>query len=107
MRTLEPVPGDLLEESPLKRGGIYLISGGGGGLGRTFAGYFVERYDARVVLIGRSFQDESIREAVRLLGKNAVYLSADISTLEGARQAVEQAKDCYGGVGGGDGESGV
>ncbi len=100
IRTLEPVPADLAEESPLKSGGIYLISGGGGGLGRTFAGYFVERYDARVVLVGRSFQDESIREAVRLLGKNAVYVSADISTLEGARQAVEQAKDCYGGIDG-------
>ena len=38
----------------IRDGGTYLITGGAGGLGRLFAHHLVEKYRAKVVLIGRS-----------------------------------------------------
>ncbi|MEQ9365468.1 MAG: SDR family NAD(P)-dependent oxidoreductase, partial [Leptospirales bacterium] len=38
----------------LRRGGVYLITGGAGGVGRTIAKFLVQRYQARVILCGRS-----------------------------------------------------
>ena len=98
VKTLEPAPAGFGEESSLRRGGVYLISGGAGGLGRIFARHLVERYDARVVLVGRSAGDETIQD--ELLGASCVYFSADIGTWEGARQAVEHTKTKFGAING-------
>ncbi|MBV8227105.1 MAG: SDR family NAD(P)-dependent oxidoreductase, partial [Verrucomicrobia bacterium] len=99
IKSLQPAPG-LAEEGWLGRGGVYLISGGAGGLGRIFAHYLVDRYDARVVLIGRSPEGETIQNEVRSLNAKGAYFSADISTLEGARQAVEHTKKTFGTING-------
>jgi polyketide synthase PksL len=100
IKTLEPAPASFAEASPLRRGAVYLISGGAGGLGRIFARYLVERYDARVVLVGRSPGDKTIQDELRSLGANSVYFSADIGTWEGARQAVEHTKTKFGAING-------
>jgi polyketide synthase PksL len=100
VRTLETALVTPTNWSGLRRGGVYLISGGAGGLGRIFARYLVERYDARVVLVGRSNETETIAQALQSLGKNAAYFSVDISTLEGARQAVDYTKHRYGTING-------
>ena len=100
IKTLEAIETDVAEGLSLRRGGIYLISGGTGGLGRIFARYLVERYDARLVLVGRSPVNEAIEEALRSIGTNAVYFSADVGTWEGARGGVEYAKKTFGAING-------
>ena len=51
VRTLEELPELPATETLLKQGGVYLLSGGAGGLGKIFAGYLVRKYDARLVLV--------------------------------------------------------
>ncbi|NEP11785.1 MAG: SDR family NAD(P)-dependent oxidoreductase [Symploca sp. SIO2C1] len=42
------------QELPFKPGGIYLISGGLGGIGREIAQYLLEHYQAKLILLGRT-----------------------------------------------------
>ncbi|HLP62280.1 MAG TPA: amino acid adenylation domain-containing protein, partial [Candidatus Deferrimicrobium sp.] len=42
-------------EQRLKEKGVYLITGGFGGMGFTIAGYLAQFFQAKVILIGRSF----------------------------------------------------
>ncbi|MBK9945444.1 MAG: AMP-binding protein [Kouleothrix sp.] len=52
---LEPAaPGPQPAAAPFKRGGMYLLSGGLGGIGSLIAAYLCERYDARLLLLGRT-----------------------------------------------------
>ncbi|MEZ0367649.1 MAG: SDR family NAD(P)-dependent oxidoreductase, partial [Candidatus Sericytochromatia bacterium] len=39
---------------PLKNGGVYVITGASGGLGRSFAAWLQQRYQARLVLLSRT-----------------------------------------------------
>ena len=77
-----PVPFDMTA-LPLKEKGIYLLTGGAGGLGLMFAEFLAERVNADLVLTGRSpltdVRSEKI-EALRERGAEVVYLEADISS---------------------------
>jgi acyl transferase domain-containing protein/acyl carrier protein len=57
LRTFVPIclekPGSL--SLPLKEKGVYLITGGLGGIGLVLAEYLVKKLGARVILLGRSF----------------------------------------------------
>ena len=83
-----------------KRQGVYLLSGGAGGLGTIFAEYLVRTYDARLLLTGRSELSEPKRHQLEKLGDQVLYLQGDVSRLAGARQAVHDAKQRYGGLNG-------
>jgi len=52
VRTFEPVR-VVPPRTPLRREGLYLITGGLGGIGIAFAGYLARRARARLVLVGR------------------------------------------------------
>lgn len=69
--------------SPLLRnGGVYLITGGGGGLGLIFAEYLARNYRAKLVLCGRSDLDLERQRRLSQLessGSEALYVKADIS----------------------------
>ncbi|MCC6557952.1 MAG: amino acid adenylation domain-containing protein, partial [Polyangiaceae bacterium] len=43
-----------VDAPPLETGGVYLITGGLGGIGRRVARYLLERHRARLVLVGRA-----------------------------------------------------
>ena len=45
-------------EIPIKRGGIYLITGGLGGIGIHLATWLMKRYDARLIIVGRTVLPE-------------------------------------------------
>ncbi|GAB6043113.1 condensation domain-containing protein [Endothiovibrio diazotrophicus] len=94
-------------ELPLRRGGIYLLSGGLGGIGQTLARYLAERWQARLVLVGRRplasphnlepadqpFAEEEGRAAtlaaLNELGGEVRYVAADIG--DGPRMAAVKA----------------
>ena len=56
VQRFEPVPLPEPEAAPprLKKGGVYLITGGLGGMGLVLAGYLVKTVQARLILAGRS-----------------------------------------------------
>lgn len=66
----------------LKDGGIYIITGGAGGLGLIFADYMVRRYQANVILLGRSDLTEAKLEKLSAIEKTAgsiAYMRCDIT----------------------------
>jgi acyl carrier protein len=76
--------------SALRKNGVYLITGGMGGLGLLFAGYLSEHYQARLVLTGRRLRDAEIDEQLKRLqqlGGEVVYLSCNVSD-------IQQLEDC-------------
>lgn len=79
----------------IKQGGVYLISGGAGGLGLIFARYLAERYGAKLVLLGRSplnADKQKALEELRQLGGEAIYLAADVADKETLAAALAQAE---------------
>ncbi|MFZ9747770.1 MAG: SDR family NAD(P)-dependent oxidoreductase, partial [Opitutaceae bacterium] len=83
----------------LVRGGVYLITGGAGGLGRLLAPHLAARWGARIVLAGRSVrgpEQEALVAAVRAAGGDARYVAADVATAAGAAAAVAAAREAFG-----------
>lgn len=95
---------------PFEKGGLYLLSGGIGGIGLRFAGHLLQHFDARLLIVGRSplppqsewktvletggKTAERVRayETLSVLGGEVDYVSANISDLAAIRQAVESAE---------------
>ncbi len=76
---------------------VYVVTGGGRGLGRATADLLVAE-GARVVLSGRS--EESLEEAVSALGTRAVAVAGDNADPETADRLVETALSTWGRVDG-------
>ena len=85
--------------APLRRGGVYLITGGAGGLGAIVARYLASEWAARLVLTGRTPANghiESILAELRAAGGDALYVPADISHIAEIAEVVAAAKSVYG-----------
>ena len=80
---------------PVRQNGVYLITGGLGGLGFIFGEYLARNFQARLVLVGRSALRAKHEERISRLtrhGAEVLYLQADVSELEDMRLVVRQAK---------------
>jgi acyl transferase domain-containing protein/acyl carrier protein len=110
------------EQTPrLRRGGVYLITGGLGWIGLNLAEYLAKAVQARLILIGRSTfperelwadmvatgrdQDEVRRKIMRLqaieeAGAEVLVLSADVSDEDQMRRVIEQTLEKFGAVNG-------
>ncbi|MGD2087047.1 MAG: SDR family NAD(P)-dependent oxidoreductase [Candidatus Aminicenantes bacterium] len=89
----EPQPGNA--PLPLKQGGVYLVTGGAGGLGMIFSRYLVERFSPRVVLVGRSGLSPEKQEQIDRLrqnGADVTYTRADISQPQEVEQLIRDVK---------------
>ncbi|MGK0290543.1 MAG: 3-oxoacyl-(acyl-carrier-protein) synthase/pimeloyl-ACP methyl ester carboxylesterase, partial [bacterium] len=85
------------DQLPLRNNGVYLITGGLGGLGLIFAKYLTQ-YQPKLILTGRSQltpEKESKLEQLQKLGAEAIYISADISTPDGIKELVQTAKSRF------------
>src|SRR5439155_24594262 len=84
----------------LRRGGVYLLTGGFGGVGQALAGYLAAEVGAKLVLVSRSGGEGAGRaEAVQRLeelGAEVLVLRADVSDEEEMRAAVEQTLERFG-----------
>ncbi len=102
---------------PLERGGVYVLTGGLGALGRTVAEYLLKSWDARVVMVNRSPlpAPEAWMRALQLPGtspdmrrriqclmsavledKNLLCLTADVADPEEMAEALDEAKRRFG-----------
>ncbi|NHZ81424.1 SDR family NAD(P)-dependent oxidoreductase [Massilia sp. CCM 8695] len=79
--------------SRLRRGGVYLIAGGAGGIGLVLARYLASQYDARVVLVGRRALTLALPEAI-------VYRQADITDAEALAAIVADTRARCGAING-------
>ena len=87
--------GTLPKGSPLKKDGVYLITGATGGLGTALCLHLWERYQARLVLASRDPQQgQAKRPAVA--GAEALWVKMDLNDPQWATKAVEEAKAKFG-----------
>ncbi|MFA6174053.1 MAG: SDR family NAD(P)-dependent oxidoreductase [Kiritimatiellales bacterium] len=100
---VQPVDLQTSEGSLLKQGGIYLITGGCGGLGMIFAEHLAGNYAANLVLTGRSALDaEKLSSLQRLesYGAHVLYVQADVADFAAMQAGIEQARQRFGGING-------
>lgn len=105
---------DLIHEQkqdlPFQHGGMYLLSGGLGEIGVEIAKYLLQRYEARLLLVGRTplpersrwqeyiKQEDAISARIQAylsleqLGGEVIYEAVDICNLTELQQAVDRAK---------------
>ncbi|OYD09083.1 type I polyketide synthase [Paludifilum halophilum] len=121
VHTVKPVaPGRAKPgERPLRQEGVYLITGGLGGMGLTLAEYLAKEVRAQPVLIGRTAfparhewsaylqergDDDPVSQKIQQLmaieqhGVRPLILSADVSDEEQMKAAVAQAVDHFGAI---------
>ncbi|MEX3628067.1 MAG: amino acid adenylation domain-containing protein [Burkholderia sp.] len=78
---------------PYRQGGVYLVIGGAGGLGETWSRHMIERYQARLIWLGRSAPDARIRQridALAALGPAPRYIQADAGDEAALRRAAAE-----------------
>ena len=84
---------------PIRERGVYLITGGAGGLGLILAEFLTKEWKARVVLSGRSklsVEREARLEQMRKQGGEVLYLTADVSSSEDVESLIHQSKSRFG-----------
>lgn len=82
----------------LRENGVYLITGGGGGLGFIFAKHLSEKFHATVLLIGRSKLNPQIADKIATIqsyGGQCAYYSADISKSDQFQKVFSAIKNSY------------
>ena len=87
----------------LRAGGVYLVTGGAGGIGLIFAQYLLEQYQAKVVLLGRStLSDDKQRQIQEMAnaGGEAIYMSVDVTNLDEVKALIAQVKNVFGSING-------
>ena len=101
---------DLLAEParplPIERGGLYLLSGGLGGIGLELARYLLKHFQASLILVGRTKlvldagnRSEALSSLEALAadtGGNTLYAAVDVGDPEGLRDVVCQAEKQFG-----------
>lgn len=86
------------QSSPFRHHGVYLITGGMGKIAGSLAEYLAEKYQARLVLIGRSKLSDAQKkrmDRMKQLGGEVLYVQADISKRNDVQTAVKKALDAF------------
>ncbi|MBF0395141.1 MAG: SDR family NAD(P)-dependent oxidoreductase [Desulfobacterales bacterium] len=89
VRVVKPINLDSYNLPLLKENGVYLITGGLGGLGQIFAKYLIQKYKAKVILTGRS--DNKSDET---------YIRADVANIDDMNNVIKTIKERYGALNG-------
>ncbi|GAE05097.1 malonyl CoA-acyl carrier protein transacylase [Paenibacillus sp. JCM 10914] len=100
---LVPMNTPPLMESSFKVGGVYVVIGGAGGIGKAWSEYMVRTYKANVVWIGRRPMDDQIQadlNRISQFGPKPDYIAADATDLEELRGAYTAIKQKFQGING-------
>ncbi len=105
VETFVPLPAPEEVVTPLRQGGVYLITGGLGGLGLGLAEHLVRHFAAKLVLVSRTRPGQVADRLERLqeledLGAEVLVLVADVTVEVELRRAVEQALEHFGKIDG-------
>jgi NAD(P)-dependent dehydrogenase (short-subunit alcohol dehydrogenase family)/acyl carrier protein len=84
--------------SPLRERGVYLVTGGLGGIGLVFARHLAEHWKARLVLTGRSSVplDAAQIRGLESQGAEVLYLAADVARRGDMERVVTRARERFG-----------
>ncbi len=99
VRNFKEFSPDVLSEVSINNEGVYLITGGAGGLGLLLADCIVKNYDAKVILAGRSaLNPEKQKRLDDINGHRGFvsYIQADITEYSIVSNLVRNIKSQYG-----------
>lgn len=88
---------------PLRHNGIYLITGGLGGLGFLFANYLAKHYHAKLILTGRSKLDSETEKRLLQIQKNGAevtYLTGNVADTTNVDHWLQYIKNKFGNLNG-------
>ncbi|UJF34762.1 SDR family NAD(P)-dependent oxidoreductase [Paenibacillus hexagrammi] len=97
---IQPVNRD---RTSYKKGGVYVVIGGAGGIGEIWTDYMIRTYQAQIIWIGRRPKDEAIQtklDQLAILGVSPHYMTADATNQKELQQAYEEIKRKYTGIDG-------
>ncbi|MGW8063186.1 SDR family NAD(P)-dependent oxidoreductase [Streptomyces ziwulingensis] len=105
VRGLVPAPAPQAADGgeAFREGGTYILIGGTGGIGTALARHLARAHRARLVLVGRRPQDDSVRAVLAeldALGGSAAYVRGDVADPADVRRIVAEARDRAGRVDG-------
>ena len=104
-------------DSPFRDGGVYIITGGAGGIGYVLAKHLLSQHSARVVILGRATlpdqsawqswleehsEDDAISRRIRRIkdledcGGKILYLTADVTDREAMSAVLERTEKQFG-----------
>jgi acyl transferase domain-containing protein/acyl carrier protein/SAM-dependent methyltransferase len=79
-----------------RKGGVYVVLGGSGTVGMVITRYLIQRYNAKIIWIGRKQEtSEAIREkmaSLRVLGEPLLYIQSDVTRYDQITEAVASIK---------------
>lgn len=86
------------QSSRLRQEGVYLITGGTGGIGLVLAEYLAKTVQAKLVLLSRSDNSDNIEKIqnIEQLGAEVLVLQADVSNEEQMQEAFNQIYQKFG-----------
>ena len=103
VQTFEPISLEpaTAEKIRLRKNGVYLITGGMGGMGLTIGKYLAKTVQAKLILLGRSAtsENEEIKE-LKALGAEVLVLAADVTNDEQMQRAIAQSLERFGRING-------
>ncbi|MEU6153492.1 SDR family NAD(P)-dependent oxidoreductase [Actinosynnema sp. NPDC047251] len=85
---------------PLRDEGVYLITGGSGGLARLLAEDLTRRHRARIGLLSRTAPDPGLVEALERAGGQVHVVTADVTDADQVRRAVDAVRARFGRIDG-------
>lgn len=86
--------------SILKQGGVYCIIGGMGGLGMIFSRWLLKKYNAHLIVMGRSPKNINKLASLETEGSKVDYIQANILDATALEKALKQVKEFYGNIDG-------
>ncbi|MFC1886955.1 SDR family NAD(P)-dependent oxidoreductase, partial [Thermodesulfobacteriota bacterium] len=92
-----------VDDVPLKKNGVYLVTGGLGGLGLIFAEYLARKWKARLVLTGRSDLSPEKEKRLKKIGgwgTEAAYIKADVAKRDAVQKLIAEIKSRFKGING-------
>ena len=81
-----------------RKGGVYVVIGGAGGIGEIWSEYMIRNFQAKIIWIGRSKRGKEIDGKIKrlnLLGPAPYYISADATNLDSMKSAYKDIKKIY------------
>ncbi len=81
----------------IRDNGVYLITGGAGGLGLIFAEFLAKEHKAKVVLTGRSILSPEREAKLQELGE-VVYIPADVSKYDDVQRVIDESRSRFGAI---------
>jgi polyketide synthase PksN len=87
----------------LKEKGVYLITGGLGGLGLIFSEYLAKIKKAKLILTGRSkltSEKEAYIKTLQSMGSEVIYIRCDVSNSEDVKTLIKKGKEKFGHING-------